>query len=60
MPVVGGTSDAYGYDYSAGVWRALSVDSNGNLNTNGSGTVTPPVAMVGPWLSLGLTNIQHS
>lgn len=40
-----------------------SFDSNGNfvLNTSGSGvSSTPAVSMVGPWLSLGLTNIEHS
>jgi hypothetical protein len=39
-------------------------DSNGNFalittgsTSTGGGT---PVTMVGPWLSLGLTNIEHS
>lgn len=45
----------YMYDTTGALWL-VTIDATGHLITTAVTTVT----MVGPWLSLGLTNIQHS
>lgn len=43
----------YWYDTTGALWL-VTIDATGHLVT------TSVPAMIGPWLSLGLTNIQHT